>query len=217
MTPHPIGQRHAGWHITPKHLLFGLLGALALFVIYHNERFIIDHSDPQWTYYFPVGWLLVPHGIAGTVALVLGAAQFSTRLRERHTRVHRMMGRSYVIAVAIAAPMGIYVTLARNELPLQIAVITQAVLWMLATSVAFYCIRRRNFQQHRQWMIRSYAITTIFVTDRVLDAIPGMDKLDTDASPNVTWLCNIIAWVIPTLIIAWPSIFPPRDNELSAR
>jgi len=128
MTPHPIGQHHAGWHITPKHLLFGLLGALALFVIYHNERFIIDHSDPQWTYYLPVGWLLVPHGIAGTVALVLGAAQFSTRLRERHTRVHRMMGRSYVIAVAIAAPMGIYVTLARNELPLQIAVITQAVL-----------------------------------------------------------------------------------------
>jgi uncharacterized membrane protein len=217
MTPNPIVQHHAGWHITPKHLLFGLLGAFTIFVICHNERFIIDHSDPQWAYYLPVRWLLIPHGIAGTIALVLGASQFSTRLRERHARVHRMMGRSYVIAVAIAAPMGIYVTLARNELPLQIAVITQAALWMLATAVAFYCIRRRNFQQHRHWMIRSYAITTIFVTDRMLDAIPGMGKLDTDASPNVTWLCNIIAWVIPTLIIAWPNIFPPRDNALSAR
>ncbi|MGC2030892.1 MAG: DUF2306 domain-containing protein [Steroidobacteraceae bacterium] len=196
--------------LQPKHFLFGALGLFTLFVIYHNERFIIDHSDPLWTYYLPVRWLLLPHGITGALALCLGASQFSRRLRLRQARLHRILGRCYVTAVALSAPMGIYITIMRNELPLRVAVITQATLWFLATAVAFYCIRHRNFQQHRQWMIRSYAITLIFVTDRVLDAIPGLADLDTDASPNITWLCNIIAWVVPTFIISWPNIIQSR-------
>lgn len=195
------------WRIHPKHVLFGILGLLTLFVIYNNERFIVDHSNPLWAYYFPVRWVLLVHGLAGAAALCLGATQFSTRLRHRAVQVHRFLGRSYVIAVAVSAPLGIVVTILRNERPLQAAVITQALLWFLTTAVAFYCIRRRNFQQHRQWMIRSYAITLIFVTDRVIDAIPRFADLDTDASPNITWLCNIIAWVIPTFIIAWPNVF----------
>ena len=147
------------------------------------------------------------HGLTGAICLCLGATQFSTRLRQRHARVHRILGRCYVIGVAISAPLGIYITMLRNELPLRVAVITQASLWLLTTAVAFYCIRHRNFREHRQWMIRSYAITLIFLTDRVLDAIPALSDLDTDASPNVVWLCNIIAWVVPTFIIAWRNIF----------
>jgi uncharacterized membrane protein len=215
MTPDPSIRPATGGHVAPKYLLFAVLGLLGLFVIYHNERFIVDHSDPLWTYYFPVRWLLLAHGLGGAVALCLGAPQFSSRLRRRHARVHRFLGRSYVTAVAISAPLGIWVTILRNELPLRIAVITQALLWFLTTAVAFYCIRRRNFEQHRQWMIRSYAITLIFITDRVLDAVPKVTDLDTDASPNIAWLCNVIAWVVPTFIIAWPNLFRSLPSEAS--
>jgi uncharacterized membrane protein len=209
MTPDPSAPNSSVWHVGPKHILFGVLGLLTLFVIYNNERFIVDHSDPLWAYYLPVHWLLVPHGLAGAICLCLGATQFSTRLRQRHARVHRILGRSYVIGVVVAATISLSITMLRNELPLQTAVFTQASLWLLTTAVAFYCIRRRNFREHRHWMIRSYAITLIFVTDRVIDAIPGLSDLDTDASPNIVWLCNIIAWVIPTLIISWQNIVQP--------
>jgi uncharacterized membrane protein len=201
--------------LKPKYWLFAVLSLLTLFVIYNNERFIIDHSDPLWSYYFPIRWLLLVHGLTGAAALALGATQFSTRLRRRAAHVHRAIGRSYVIAVALAAPLGIAVTLLRNEPPLRLAVITQASLWFLTTAVAFYFIRRCNYAEHRQWMIRSYAITLIFVTDRVLDAIPGLANFDTDASPNITWLCNVIAWVVPSFIIAWPSLVR-RDERLVA-
>jgi len=107
---------------------------MALFVLYHNERFIIDHTDPSWTYYFPVRWLLFPHGLAGTVALFLGASQFSTRLRQRHARLHRILGRCYVTGVVIAAPMGIYITIRHNALPTRIAVITTALLEPIRTA-----------------------------------------------------------------------------------
>jgi uncharacterized membrane protein len=216
MTPDPSVQPAARRHLEPKHLLFAALGFMALFVIYNNERFIFDHSDPQWAYYFPVRWLLLAHGLSGAAALCLGVSQFSSRLRRRHVRVHRTLGRSYVTAVAISAPLGIWVTILRNELPLRVAVITQALLWFLTTAVAFYCIRHRNFEQHRQWMIRSYAITLIFLTDRVLDAIPQLTNLDTDASPNITWLCNVIAWVVPTFIIAWPNLRRTAPPTISA-
>jgi hypothetical protein len=67
-------------------------------------------------------------------------------------------------------------------------------------------------------MIRSYAITLIFVTDRVIDAIPGLSDLDTDASPNIVWLCNIVAWVVPTFIISWQNILrSPTDTPALAQ
>src|SRR5580658_5180974 len=95
MTADRPDQATSGWHVDAKYILFGALGLMTAFVIYNNERFIVDHSDPQWTYYFPVRWLLLPHGLAGVVVLCLGASQFSTRLRQRHARVHRVLGRCY--------------------------------------------------------------------------------------------------------------------------
>ena len=186
-----------------RHALFALIGLATLFVIYHNERFIVDHTDPQWKYYLPVMVPLVPHGLAGAVALFLGASQFSTRLRQRHARLHRVMGRCYVIGVAIAAPMAIYLTLHHNALASQVAIITTALSWLLTTGVAFQAIRQRDFLRHQQWMMRSYAVTLVFLLDRVLDAFPALAALDTDDSPNMIWICNVVAWMAPTLIIAW--------------
>src|SRR5712672_442285 len=107
MTPGPSAPNSSVWHFSPKHILFGVLGLLTLFVIYNNERFIVDHSDPLWTYYLPVHWLLLPPGLAGVICLCLGATQFSTRLRQRHARVHRVFGRSYVIGVVVAATISL--------------------------------------------------------------------------------------------------------------
>jgi uncharacterized membrane protein len=217
MTPNPSIQSTPVSHFGPKHILFAVLGLMTLFVIYNNERFIVDHSDPLWTYYLPVRFLLIPHGLAGVICLCLGATQFSTRLRTRHARVHRILGRCYVTGIAIAAPMGIYITIQHNALPSRIAIITTASLWFLTTAVAFYCIRRRNFREHRQWMIRSYAITLTFLLVRVIDAVPALNALDADTSPNMIWLCNVIAWVVPTFIISWQNIVrSPADMPASA-
>ena len=58
--------------------------------------------------------------------------------------MHRILGRCYVIGVVVAATISLSITMLRNGLPLQIAVFTQASLWLLTTAVAFYCIRRRS-------------------------------------------------------------------------
>lgn len=196
-----------------KRGLFGALVVMAAFVLFNNERFFVDHADPAWAYYQSVLDWIVPHGLAGLVALVCGALQFSTRLRIAMPHVHRQLGYAYIAGVLAAAILSMVITHLHNELPLQVAIYIQATLWVLATGIAFYCIRHRRVEAHREWMIRSYAITLIFLTNRVLDAIPAIGALDTGTDPTTLWICNVAAWVIPTLIVSGPRIV--KDSRTS--
>lgn len=45
-----------------KHWASLALGVMTLFVLYNNERFIVFHADPDWEYFFPVRWWLLPTG-----------------------------------------------------------------------------------------------------------------------------------------------------------
>ncbi len=55
-----------------KYLLFGFIALMIAYVLRHNEHFLIDAKDPVWHHYQPFKWWLLPHGLAGTCALLLG-------------------------------------------------------------------------------------------------------------------------------------------------
>ena len=42
------------------------------YVLYHNESFLIHPNAPVWHHYQPFRWWLLPHGIAGACAILLG-------------------------------------------------------------------------------------------------------------------------------------------------
>ena len=50
--------------------------------------------------------LLIPHTLFGMMALLIGPIQFSSRFRQRHLKIHRVLGRIYVISVFIGAATG---------------------------------------------------------------------------------------------------------------
>ncbi len=91
-----------------KYAVFVGLGIMALFVLWNNERFVLDPQAPEWEHYGPIRWQLIPHGLGGTLALVLGALQFSTRLRRRYLHLHRRIGKFYIGATFITAPVAIW-------------------------------------------------------------------------------------------------------------
>src|SRR5215469_18500760 len=92
-----------------KHLLFVVLGLMFAYVLVHDESFLVNRRDPIWSHYEPFKWWLLPHGVAGACALLLGPLQFSERLRCRFRKLHRVLGRIYVAGVFIAAPLGVYI------------------------------------------------------------------------------------------------------------
>ena len=186
-----------------KRALFLALGLMFLFVLWRNERFIVDHSHPDWTYYFPVRWWLVPHGLGGLVALLAGPFQFSSRLRQRHLQFHRLTGRAYLIGVGIAVPFSVYLSVTHSTVAFRFFLLTLAAAWFLTTAVAYAAVLKRNFQLHREWMVRSYAITTTFVTTRVLTAIPGIGSGGEAISVPAQWSLLVVMMVLVELGLVW--------------
>jgi len=114
--------------------------------------------------------LLIPHTLCGTFALLAGPLQFSTRFRQGHLKLHRVLGRMYFVSVIIGALTGIVLATGRPGLP---GTSMQGAAWIICTTAAVIAARNRQITAHRQWMARSYAVTFTFVSSRVLNLLPA--------------------------------------------
>jgi len=138
--------------------------------------------------------------LAGSgTALAIGPFQLNARLRSRFLRVHRWMGRTYVICVLLGGTAALALaTTAQGGLPTHVGFGLLAVLWLFATGKAYRHIRAGDQVSHRRWMIRSYALTFAAVTLRIYLPLSQIAGMSFDAAyQTIVWLC----WV-PNLIVA---------------
>jgi uncharacterized membrane protein len=188
-----------------KYLLFALIALMIAYVLQHNEAFLLNDSDPAWEHYQPIKWWLLPHGLAGATAIFLAISQFSSRIRARHITVHRTLGRIYVGLVVIAAPLGLFIQhldeRTGDPRSFTIAAAVDAALWLLATAMAFWCIRGRRIEQHRQWMTRSFAMALVFVEVRVILGLTGWETLGVAVVETVVWTCVAFAYPLADVVL----------------
>lgn len=141
------------------------------------------------------------HFAGGGIALAVGALQANRWVRTHHRAFHRWLGRLYVIAVlaggtaalalALNSPMGF---------PAQSGFALLAVLWIGSTFMAWRYARVQHFDRHREWMLRSYALTFAAVTLRLylpLSQVAGVPFPTAYAA--IAWLC----WVPNLVLIEW--------------
>jgi uncharacterized membrane protein len=175
-----------------KYLLFTFVGLMIAYVLWHNESFLINRADPVWQHYKPFRWWLLPHGLAGACAILLGPLQFSDRLRARFTKFHRVVGRIYIAGALIVAPLGAYIQFFEERLggprSFSIAALVDAILLMLTTAIAFAFILNGKVQQHRQWMTRSFAVALVFLEVRVVAGVTGWERIP-GAIETIVWSC----------------------------
>lgn len=176
-----------------KYLLFAAIGLMLAYVIPHDESFLLDPKDPIWQHYESFKWWLLPHGLAGACALLLGPIQFFDRLRNRFKRLHRVVGRIYVAGVFVAAPLGFYIQYFQermgNPRSFSIAAAADATLWMTTTAIALLFILKGKVQEHRQWMTRSFAVALVFLEVRVIGGLGGWENLDAHTNETIVWAC----------------------------
>lgn len=139
------------------------------------------------------------HMGAGGFALAAGALQFSTRLRVRKPRVHRLAGRIYVVAVLISGASGLLLApSSTGGVAAHFGFGFLAVLWLATCIIAYISVRSRDYEAHREWMIRSYALCLAAVTLRLYLPLSGLAGIPfEEAYPAIAWLC----WV-PNLVVA---------------
>ena len=165
---------------------------------------------PPHASYYP---LLVTHIFLGSIALLAASLQVWPWLRRSHPAVHRRSGRVYVtvalsasVCVMIISPMGLY---GANQ---RVANTMLALLWFGTTLAGFRAIRQRRIADHRQWMLRSFALCFSIVAFRVWMFIAfavfvpeiftgaEVDPADVSQAIGVTsWL----SWVVNLLIVEW--------------
>ena len=179
--------------VRPKYLLLGILGLMFAYVLGHDESFLVNPRAPIWQHYQPFKWWLLPHGIGGACALLLGPIQFSDRLRSRFKQLHRVVGRIYVAGVFVAAPLGFYIQYFQERMGVprsfSIAAAVDAALWMITTGIALVFILKGKVQEHRQWMTRSFAVALVFLEVRAIGGLGGWENLDAHANETIVWAC----------------------------
>lgn len=189
-----------------KWTLFGVLGIVSLYTLVASESYLLDPHSRHWNAIAPFKWILMPHAILGLTALVLGPLQFSSRIRRARPQLHRLIGRIYVSAVAVAAPVGAYIGATYMPYPFNYEQPAQGGVWFLTTAIAFLAIRKKNVALHRQWMARSYAFTFFFILSRVplitvhLSTNPVMFA-------TVLWYLMVATLIAPDLILNWPQLW----------
>jgi uncharacterized membrane protein len=193
--------------VRAKHVFFAAFAVLTVFVFYVYEAPFLDPHSPAWQRVEPVKWLMALHGPAGALALLLAPFQFSTRLRKRSARLHRVLGRLYVAGVAVAAPAAVPIAVILGPPSLVMAATIQSCAWLLTTAFGLYCIRAGNVRQHEEWMVRSYPFAMVFVFARAILAVPAVRAFGEVGFVSVVWSVIALACFVPSLVISWRAVF----------
>ncbi|MBL7747128.1 MAG: DUF2306 domain-containing protein [Chitinophagaceae bacterium] len=140
------------------------------------------------------------HVYASLWVLFAGFTQFSKKLQRNNPSLHRTLGYVYVLDVLlITGPAGLIMGFYANGGTLsRIAFVLLAVLWIFFTAMALVKAKQKNFIAHRNYMIRSYALTISALTLRAWKyaitntmTVPPMDVYRVVAWAG--WVINLLA------------------------
>ena len=181
-----------------------------------NFGFLINKSKEILSHALYLGpfWI---HVMGGIIALSIGPFQFLSKLRQKRMKLHRTLGKVYMIAILIAGISGIPISImSAGGWVANWGFFLLALAWLFTTGQGYVKIRQKNIEAHRQWMIRSYAVTFAAVTLRIWLGL-FMQVLGWDfmiAYPIVAW----ISW-IPNLIAVelWMNWKKSRFNNPALR
>ena len=81
--------------------------------------------------------------------------------------------------------------------------------WLITGAIAFAAVRNGNIESHRQWITRNYALTTIFVTVRVLKAFPIPDSY----GEGPAWILLLATLLFTEVGLSWRGVFTKRRSQ----
>ncbi|MDR6551545.1 DUF2306 domain-containing protein [Paenibacillus qinlingensis] len=180
-----------------------------------NSRITLDVD-------FPLHYtVLTLHIAVATIALISGLFQFHARFRASYTVWHKALGRVYVISVMVSGILGLVLTFYAENFTKAMAFLALSLLWLFTTWKGFRYAVKGELQQHRVWMIRSYAVTLVAITSRVIVpvcilvylAMHGFKLPSGGRAQMVTDILNINVWVgllMNLVVVEWYLLRPRK-------
>lgn len=184
--------------------LLGFLFVLSAFVRYfildpvRSNATLIELGFEMYDLHFkPWNYALYLHIFTAALALFIGPFQFIKTFRDRQMRLHRIMGKIYVISILTSGVFGIYLSyFAFGGIVAKLGFLFLDLSWLYTTYFAYKYIRNKRIKQHKEWMYRSYAVTFAAVTFRIWSAVIGFSLNDFTfgyvVSTWLSWIGNLI-------------------------
>jgi len=104
--------------------------------------------------------LVLTHILPAMLFMVLGPLQFARGLRSRHPQMHRWSGRVFLAASAVVGISGLRLAYGKTigGMDEKAAIVLFGTFFLIALGRALWHALRREFAEHREWMIRGYAV-----------------------------------------------------------
>jgi len=193
----------------PQPLLKSLLGLLACVVLAAIVGNYPRYLPPDFTSDFLRGradsffgtyrWAFYAHLTAGPVALLLGLALLSDRLRRRHPAWHRILGRAQMaVVLLVLVPSGLWMSAsAATGTVAGLGFATLALATAASAGLGWRAAVGRRFAAHGIWMTRLVALLFSAVVLRLMSGLAILAGLDADwlypASAWASWLVPLAA------------------------
>jgi len=112
--------------------------------------------------------LTLAHILPAILFLVLGPLQFARGLRAKYPQIHRWLGRIFLTASADVGVTGLTMAFGKTigGIDEKAAITLFGTFFLIALAKALWHALHREFVQHREWMIRGYAIGLAVATIR---------------------------------------------------
>lgn len=156
------------------------------------------------------------HIFSSIFILGAGAILFSGKILRKYSKIHRLTGKIYVgLLLLVSAPSGLVMAFhANGGWAAQASFFLLTPLWWWFTWKGFQAARRRQFTAHKQWMLRSYALTLSAISLRVYQMVLGHFFLLDPVMQYV--LVSWLGWVGNLAVAEW-LIFRNSQPRLSWR
>ena len=167
-------------------------------------------NEKTYGHFVEVKWSLIGHLVGALLALFVGLFQFWKAFRDYNIDTHQTLGKIYVTAVVIGAGCAsclAWTSALAIHWTWSVCLQVGAFFWLTTVVMAVRAILQKRIQSHKEWMIRSYILTIIFVFFRWLIDLPFIASLGNfvERAPTVAWFSLAIPLFITEVILQWNS------------
>ena len=186
---------------------FFSLGMLVTVSQYAGFQTNVGFLNQKQSYISNSFWLgaFYIHVFSCFFCLFAGITQFSKYLLKHQKELHRVLGKAYMGNIFfVNAPVGLVLAIyANGGIISKSAFVVLDLLWFFFTLIALNHAKAKNITRHREFMIRSYALTLSAITFRLLKPLfIATTSLQAETIYVIdSWLAFVLNLAIAELII----------------